>query len=192
MSEEEKVCIKCGRKIPGYSRFCPYCGAAQPALKKDAVNDNSRVSRRATNDSGNNNGMTPLKKLMIIALGLVFVLVVGKVTTFKDGPGHHKIEEEMHLNMFDGETAYGKHPKITVDKKKGTTIKISYKSTALKNIKTNPDWKRLVKKTVKKSNEFDGVYGNKMYSKIKIRTDKSKKPLFKVDQGKVLYNKADA
>jgi len=184
MSVKDKVCVKCGRTIPGYSRFCPYCGAAQPAMDG---NDS------ATRSEQNNNGKGPssAKKLMWMLIAFLVVVGFAKVTTLKDGPSHHKIEEEMHLDMFQGQTAYGKHPKVTVSKKKGTTIKISYKSKALKNIKTNPDWKRLVNKTVKKSKEFDGVYGNKKYSKIKIRTDKSKKPLFKVDKGKVLYNKAD-
>ncbi|GAY72028.1 zinc-ribbon domain-containing protein [Lentilactobacillus kosonis] len=145
MSVEDKVCVKCGRTIPGYSRFCPYCGAAQPAIStNNKVSNNKRSAQRTSQ------GMSPMHKLGLIIGVLAVILAIAKFTTFKDGPSHHKIEEELHLDMFEGQTAYGKHPKVTVNKHKGTIIKISYKSTALKNIQSNPDWRRLTKKSIKK------------------------------------------
>ncbi|KID42313.1 zinc ribbon domain-containing protein [Fructilactobacillus fructivorans] len=30
-NNDEKYCVKCGKKIPKETKFCPYCGAKQPS-----------------------------------------------------------------------------------------------------------------------------------------------------------------
>ena len=33
--ENTRFCVKCGKKIPLNSDFCPYCGASQPDIQAD-------------------------------------------------------------------------------------------------------------------------------------------------------------
>lgn len=52
---DTKFCIKCGKKIPANSEFCPFCGAKQELTSKDSSsqkeNDNAKHSESKSNDA---------------------------------------------------------------------------------------------------------------------------------------------
>lgn len=190
MSEEKtKTCVMCGKTIPAYSNFCPYCGAKQPWLEEDEIKnpDVKRILKWY---------QKPFGKLVTYIVAFLMIMAVGSMFTLHDGPSHKTIQRELNQYLFNSRTntPFGKKPKIKVDKNKGTSIKISKSSQALKDLKNNKPatWNQFVVQVQRRSSSFHNVYVNQMYSKITVTAKKNKKLTYlKVNQGKVTYNVAD-
>lgn len=190
MSQEKtKSCVMCGKQIPAYANFCPYCGAKQPWLSESEDN-HSRMQRVVEWRD------TPLGRLTMLAVGFLIIVAFASSCRLQDGPGHKTVGRELNQYLFNAQekTPFGKKPKIKVDKNKGVSIKISNSSKAVKKLKAGKPatWNRFVTRVKRRSNSFKHVYANQLYSKIKVtaRDDKNKL-LLKVDQGKIKYNIAD-
>ncbi len=189
MSQERtKTCVMCGKTIPAYANFCPYCGAKQPWLEENDGH-NHRVDRIVRWNQ------TPGGRLLTIVVIVLVILLVGRACRLQDGPGHNAVARELNQYLFDSrdKTPFGDKPKIIVDKDKGVTIKISGKGTAIKNLKKHKPatWNRFVTRVTQRSKSFKQVYSNPLYSKFKVISKHDKKKTFlKVDQGKVTYNVA--
>lgn len=190
MSEEKtKSCVMCGKTIPAYSNFCPYCGAKQPWLDEDEVNnqDVKRILKWYQKPVG--------KFISLVVAGLV-IYFVGSLFTLQDGPGHKTVARELNQYLFNAQdkTPYGKKPSVKADKQKGVTIKISSDSKAVKDLKAGKPakWDYLVNRSRDRSKAFHKVYANPEYAKFKVvdKHDK-KKVLLKIDSGTVKYNIAD-
>ena len=193
MSDEKtKSCVMCGKTIPAYSNFCPYCGAKQPWLEENEES-NKRVGRLLKWYE------KPFGKFVSLTAAVLVVLAVGSSCSLHDSPSHTKIERELNQYLFDARpnTVYGKDPSIKVDKNKGITVKISKTSSAVKQLKRgNPaKWNIMVRKLKDRSRAFAGIYANQKYADIKVKTKKvkgdAKQTLLKVNLGKVTYNIAD-
>ncbi|GHP13701.1 hypothetical protein YK48G_11260 [Lentilactobacillus fungorum] len=193
MSDEKtKSCVMCGKTIPAYANFCPYCGAKQPWLEEDEVSD-TRVEKILKWYE------KPLGKLISLVVVFLVILAVGSSCSLQDGPSHTKVERELNQYLFNAQkkTVYGKDPSIKVDKNKGITIKIAKNNQAIRDLKNGKPakWNVLVKKLKNRSRAFNGVYANKKYSDMKVKTKKvkggPKQTLLKVNLGKVTYNVGD-
>ncbi|EHO53604.1 zinc ribbon domain-containing protein [Lentilactobacillus kisonensis] len=188
-NEKTKSCVMCGKKIPTYSNFCPYCGAKQPWLEENET-DNPRVERILKWYQ------KPSGRFISLLVAVLLIFAVGSSCSLQDGPSHSKIERELKQYLFNDQknTVYGKKPSVKVDKNKGITIKVSKNSKALNQLKNGKPakWNILVKKLRNRSRAFAGVYANKKYADIKVKTKKvkgdSKKTLLKIKSGKVTYD----
>ena len=190
MSEEKtKSCVMCGKTIPAYSNFCPYCGAKQPWFEEDEF-QNKDV------DQLMKWYQKPVGKFISLVVGAAVIYFVGSMFTLQDGPGHKTVARELTQYLFNTQdkTPYGKKPSDEADKNKGVTIKVSQNSQAVKELKAgNPDkWNYLVNRSRDRSKAFHKVYANHAYAKFKVidKHDK-KKVLLKVDSGDIKYNIAD-
>lgn len=190
MSQEKtKTCVMCGKTIPAYANFCPYCGAKQPWLEENE-NAHSRVGQIVQWHE------TPLGRIGILVVAFLIIIAFASSCRLQDGPGHRTVGRELNQYLFNTQkkTPFGKNPKIKVDKNKGVSIKISNSGRAVKDLKKGKPatWNRFVTRVKRRSNAFKHVYSNQLYSKFKITArDGKKQTLLKVDQGKVKYNIAD-
>lgn len=190
MSENKtKVCVMCGKTIPAYANFCPYCGAKQPWLEEDEIK-NTRVERIVEWRQ------TPLGRLTTLIIAFLIVMVFAASCRLQDGPGHKTVGRELNQYLFNSQpkTPFGHKPKIDVDKNKGVTITISKSIKAVKDLKKGKPatWNRFVSKIQNRSKAFKHVYANQLFSKFKVTAkDGKKQTLLKVDQGKIKYNIAD-
>ncbi|WP_283680403.1 hypothetical protein [Lentilactobacillus sp. Marseille-Q4993] len=134
-----------------------------------------------------------MKKVIAVFAVFLVPMVMAKFLVLQDGPSHTKIQREMKSALLEERPELGKKPSVKVDKDKGATIKLDESSKAVRDAKKggSDQWSDLVSGVVKKSKEFKGVYENPQYANIKVKTKDSKKPLLKVDKGKVLYNVAE-
>ncbi|KAL3947896.1 zinc-ribbon domain-containing protein [Lentilactobacillus hilgardii] len=190
MSQEKtKVCVMCGKTIPAYANFCPYCGAKQPWLSESELG-NSRVKRIVQwND-------TPLGRIAMLIGAFLIIIVFATSCRLQDGPGHKTVGRELNQYLFNTQdkTPFGKKPKIKVDKNKGVSIKVSNSGKAVKDLKAGKPttWNTFVTRVQRRSNSFKHVYSNQLYSKFKVTAgDGKKQTLLKVNQGKVTYNIAN-
>lgn len=190
MAEEKtKKCVMCGKTIPAYSNFCLYCGAKQPWLDDDEIQNRDAKQLLKWYEK-------PVGKFVTLVVSAIVILWVGSLFTLQDGPGHNKVGRELTQYLFNAEvhTPYGKKPSVKADKKKGVIIKIDKSSQAVKNLKAGKpaQWNYLVKRAQNRSKAFSGIYADQTNAKFKVvdKHDK-KKVLLKINQGKITYNIAD-
>ena len=118
MSEEKtKSCVMCGKTIPAYSNFCPYCGAKQPWLEEDEVQNKDVEQFMKWYQK-------PVGKFISLVAAALVIYFVGSLFTLQDGPGHKTVARELNQYLFNAQdkTPYGKRSVRTAKQSKNSRL----------------------------------------------------------------------
>lgn len=79
-NDNEKFCVKCGKKIPKETKFCQYCGAEQPTSTSTS-SDSQQVVHNQESSAKQGNNTTASTLLLVFGwisavLSLLFIPVV--------------------------------------------------------------------------------------------------------------------